>query len=535
MSEGEKLDLVVCGSDGTLKSSISEQIQQQTDRRSDVELHGCLIRLVELPALIRLSEEELMHHTLHCVSLCHPGVHVFLFIIADNPLNNEVKVEIDKIRRIFSPIIRNHLMVLIIQEKNKTSKMNTVPSSTETCLQTFGGEAHCDLVRIVLLAKTGAGKMTRDCQKDTSELNRRRITVIDTPGLFDTGVDNVEIRKEIVKCISMVSPGPHVFLLVIQLGRFTNEEKEAVKGDDFRGTTIQDFIEDDDSLQYLIQQCGKRYHVFNNIETEDQTQVSELLDKIDCMVAVNKGSGEEHQRGTRENTGRERKEIKRIEEELTAKYEAEIEQMKKENERERPKMQKNERRNSKRQKEIKKETNKNLRKKLQRKLEEKQSEFEEENKGKEKALAEQLQNYIKYMEKQHEKEIQKLQERIQYESRIRAECEYMVKLEKKVSQETREKHEPGKAKALQKAEDRHEREKAKAVQEAEEKHKKAKAKVPYRSKRARDWSFYVPVFGGAAGGAVAGTQVSFNLNTAVLDDELDTSMRHFVRVIQSCT
>ncbi|RXN32187.1 GTPase IMAP family member 7-like isoform X1 [Labeo rohita] len=33
--EGVKLDLVVCGSDETLKSSISEQILQQTDRRSD--------------------------------------------------------------------------------------------------------------------------------------------------------------------------------------------------------------------------------------------------------------------------------------------------------------------------------------------------------------------------------------------------------------------------------------------------------------------------------------------------------------------
>ncbi len=218
------------------------------------------------------------------------------------------------------------------------------------------------------------------------------------------------------------------------------------RGDDLKGTRIEDFIEANDSLQYLIHKCGKRYHVLNNNETKDQTQVSALLDKIDCMVAANGGSfytsgmfqqvekniKEEQERILKEKE----EEIKRNEEELRAKYEAEIEQMKKINERERQEMQnelrKREEEFRKREEEIKKETDENLQKELHRKLEEKHKLFEEENIRKEKALGEQQQNFIKYLEENHEKEKQKLQEKIHRETREQAEHEYLIKLEREV-------------------------------------------------------------------------------------------------------
>uniref|UniRef100_A0A667WEF3 AIG1-type G domain-containing protein n=1 Tax=Myripristis murdjan TaxID=586833 RepID=A0A667WEF3_9TELE len=107
-----------------------------------------------------------------------------------------------------------------------------------------------DTTRIVLLGKTGAGKsslantifkdtvfetgsspqsQTSVCKAESRSVNGRSVTLIDTPGFFDTEKTEEQLKKEIVKCVLECAPGPHAFLIVLKLGRHTDHEETVVK------------------------------------------------------------------------------------------------------------------------------------------------------------------------------------------------------------------------------------------------------------------------------------------------------------------
>ncbi|KAK7904389.1 hypothetical protein WMY93_016996 [Mugilogobius chulae] len=113
--------------------------------------------------------------------------------------------------------------------------------------------------------------VTSECQKAKRTIGDQRISVIDTPGLFDTNFTQEEIIKKIKGCISMSSPGPHAFVICLQIGRFTQEEKDTVQ-----------------LIQEIFGEQAANYHVFNN-EIKDEKQVEELLDKIKKMIEKNGG------------------------------------------------------------------------------------------------------------------------------------------------------------------------------------------------------------------------------------------------------
>ncbi|XP_053473568.1 uncharacterized protein LOC128603282 [Ictalurus furcatus] len=190
-----------------------------------------------------------------------------------------------------------------------------------------GDSHHLPEVRIVLLGCRKAGKSSSgntilgrdefalrtsaECVKRHGEVAGRKITVVEAPGWQrnKTVSNSTESFKQ--EIVLSASTCPHAVLLVLRLDvKSWKSEKNVLEGylnllgddvwnhtivlftfgDSLRDTTLEQYMERrKEYIQWLTEKCGNRYHVFNNEKRDDVSQVTELLEKIEKMVAGNRG------------------------------------------------------------------------------------------------------------------------------------------------------------------------------------------------------------------------------------------------------
>ncbi|XP_053465145.1 GTPase IMAP family member 8 [Nycticebus coucang] len=173
----------------------------------------------------------------------------------------------------------------------------------------------------IFLSQLQAQSVTLACQSSRTTWDGQDVVVVDTP--FFNQMPGAErdpswLEEEVKRCWSFCEEGTKTFVLVFQLGRFTEEDKAVVeeleatfgeelmshaivlftRTEDLADGMLENYIENanNKALKNIIKKCKKRYCGFNNKETglAGESQVNTLLRMANDLRRSHNGKGYPH-------------------------------------------------------------------------------------------------------------------------------------------------------------------------------------------------------------------------------------------------
>ncbi|KAK6186764.1 hypothetical protein SNE40_006040 [Patella caerulea] len=180
-------------------------------------------------------------------------------------------------------------------------------------------------IRLILIGNKSAGKSSLgnsllqrkaftasnpgDIQGSTQWSDGTKLIIVDTPGIADPETPTTKTFEELTRRVELLHPGPHVFIMVLTIDRFTQEDVDAIKyikywfGEDitrylvvvftgkdsldYHGKTLDKHIQDSrEELKSFIGECNGRVTAINN--RDKHPGIGDVVDLVQQTIKDNK-------------------------------------------------------------------------------------------------------------------------------------------------------------------------------------------------------------------------------------------------------